>query len=103
MTIATLGHLKMHLNFTPDLGPEDDHLLESKLASAQSLIERQLGFKIEERFGGQDQDPIPPDLIEAVLQLAAWWYENRETAGDGARDMPWGVADIVVAHRDWSF
>lgn len=103
MAIATVDQIRAQLNLGPDTGAEDAALLAGKLAAAQSLIERHLGFKIEERFGGEDQDPVPPDLAEAVLQLVAHWYENREAAGDGLREIPFGVSDIIAAHRDWSF
>ncbi len=62
-----------------------------------------LGYAIADRFGGTDQPPVPADLCEAVLQLAAHWYEVREAAGDGMREIPFGVSDIVMGRKDWSF
>lgn len=103
MAVATLGQLKEQLSITADIGTMDDAMLGRKLAAAQGFVERQLGYRIASRFGGVDQEPVPDDLVEAVLQLAAWWYESRETAGDGAREVPFGVSDIIALHRDWSF
>lgn len=104
MAIVTLADLKGQLNFTPDLGTEDDALLLAKIDAAQDHVERMLGFRIAATFGGQDQDPIPPSLAEAVLQLAAHWYENRETASpEGLREVPFGVSEIVSSYREWSF
>ena len=103
MAILTLDQLKEQLSFTDDMGDVDDALLQRKLAAAQNHVERLLGFKIEETFGGADQDEIPPALIEAVSQLAAWWYEQREAAGEGAREVPFGVREIVFEYREYTF
>lgn len=82
MAIATIDDLRAELSFTPDMGTLDDAMLIRKGAAAQGFIERQLGFKIEARFGGADQEPVPQELVEAVCKLAAHWYEAREAAGD---------------------
>ncbi|SNX75275.1 gp6-like head-tail connector protein [Cereibacter ovatus] len=86
MAIVDLGQLKAHLNITDLLGDEDDALLSDKLDAAQGHIERPVGYKIDSRFGGADQEPVPPSLAQAVLMLAAWWYDQRESAvvGSGA-------------------
>ena len=103
MAIVTLAEIKEQLNFTPDLGAADDALLQRKIDAAQDHVERMLGFRFADTYGGEGQDPIPPALIEAVSQLAAWWYEIREAAGEGAREVPFGVTDIVEGYREWSF
>lgn len=74
-----------------------------KLDAAQDHIERWLGFKIEERFGAVPLAPMPPSLVEAVLQLAALWYDSRDGAADQLRPLPFGIAQIVDSYRDWSF
>ncbi|WP_126974652.1 head-tail connector protein [Frigidibacter oleivorans] len=103
MSIATLEQLKEQLAFTDDLGSLDDALLQRKLDAAQNHVERLLGYQIEATFGGVDQDPIPPALVEAVCQLAAWWYETREAATEGARAIPFGVTEIVTEYREFTF
>lgn len=106
MPIATLDQLKGQLNITPDIGAADDVLLARKLAAAQNHVERLLGFRIADQFPPEGEPPVstvPPDLVEAVLQLAAWWYEAREAAGEGARDVPFNVREIVTEYRAWSF
>lgn len=103
MSIVTPADLMAQLGLTEDAPPGDLELLQKKVDAAQNHVERLLGFKVEERFGGEDQEPVPPALIEAVMQLAAWWFENREAAGDGARSMPFGVEEIVTEYREWSF
>jgi hypothetical protein len=103
MPVVTLEDLKAQLNFTDDIGEEDDPLLEGKIAAAQGHIERLLGFRIADRFGGEDQEPVPPSLAEAVLQLAAWWYEQREAAGGGMQEVPFGVSELVAEFRGFTF
>lgn len=98
--IVSLTDLKAHLGFTDDQD-EDDALIEAKGIAAQSFIERQLGFGLRERFEAVHE--IPDDLREAILQLATWWFENREAVADRGARLPYGVQDIIDAHRDWSF
>ncbi|NDV52166.1 head-tail connector protein [Salipiger sp. PrR003] len=103
MAILTLVQLKEQLSFTDDIGDVDNALLQRKLEAAQNHVERLLGFKIEENFGGEDQEPVPPVLVEAVSQLAAWWYEQREAAAEAAREVPFGVKEIVTEYREFTF
>lgn len=103
MTIMDENELGAQLNLPDETIAQDFDLLARKLASAQAFLESHLGFKIEERFGGVGQDPVPAPLKEATGQLAAHWYENREAAGEGAKVIPFGVSEIVDAYRDWSF
>lgn len=48
---------------------------------------------------------MPPALVEAVSQLASWWYENREAGivGETAREVPLGVREIVAEFREYTF
>lgn len=105
MAVLTVAELKQQLNITDDLGTDDDALLGRKLSAAQGYIERLLGFKIEERYGGDDQEPVPPALAEAVALTAAHWYENREASlvGISAQELPMGVWSIVSEYREYSF
>ncbi len=103
--IATVEMLKEQLNLTPDLGNSDDALLGRKLAAAQDHLQRLLGYKIEVVYGNAGQEEIPPALVEAVLQTAAHFYENREAVlvGVTGAELPFGVSDIVANYREWSF
>lgn len=103
MAIATLADLKDQLAFTSDIGSEDDTLLQQKLDAAHNHVERLLGFCIEAEFGGVDQDPIPPVLVEAILQLAAHWYDNREAGSEAIRELPFGVREIITEYREFTF
>lgn len=105
MAIVTVGQMKEQLNISLDLGSDDDAMLERKIDAAQNHIERQLGFKIEQRYGGDAQEPIPAVLIEAVCLLAAHWYENREASliGLNGSALPLGVQEIIDDYREFSF
>ncbi|WP_312620424.1 head-tail connector protein [Agrobacterium pusense] len=100
--IVTTEQMKAQLNI---LSSEDDEIIGRKIEAAQNHIERLLGFKIEETYGGTDQEEIPPALIEAVCQLAAHWFENREAAlvGVSGEDLPFGLWQIVNEFREYSF
>lgn len=103
MAIAALYDLKDQLAFTSDIGEADNALLQQKLDAAQNHVERLLGFGIEATFGGADQDPVPAVLVEAVLQLAAHWYDNREAGSDAVRELPFGVREIITEYREFTF
>lgn len=103
MAIVSFEDLCAQTGLTEDAPAEDLAILQQKGDAAQNHIERQLGFRIEQEFGGEDQDPIPPALKECVLQLAAWWFENRETVSDRDRRLPFGVLEIINEYREWTF
>ncbi|MCV9997677.1 head-tail connector protein [Pararhizobium sp. YC-54] len=102
--ILSLEELKQQLNLTEDFGDADDALLTRKISAAQDHLERMLGYKVEATYGGIDQDPVPPALIEAVALLAGHLYENREATlvGVSAQELPLGIHDIVSGYREWT-
>jgi hypothetical protein len=93
MTI-TVDDLKVHLNLTDD---DDDYLLQGKLDTATAFVENYTGAPLG--------DTPPAPLIEAVLQLAAHLYENREATliGITVRELPFGLFDLLTPYRAWSF
>ena len=44
-------------------------------------------------------DAVPPDLAQAVLMLAAHYYEYRDDTGLKAGCMPFGVTALIERHR----
>lgn len=100
--ITTVPEVREHLNIT---GTQDDALLGRLAGAAQELIERQLGFKIEDSYGGESQGPVPEALKQAVRMLVGHWYENREASvvGVAAQPLPMGVDAIVSEFRCYSF
>lgn len=94
--LVTLEQAKAQLGITLD---DDDEMITAKIAAAEAYLESQLGFSIAERY--PEEPPAP--LAEAVIQLVAHWFENREAAGDSMRQIPFGFAEIIDSYRDWSF
>ncbi len=93
--IVTVAQIKAQLNLDDAI---DDALVELKAQAAQNHVERLLGFRIEEEFV-----TVPPALQEAVLQLAAHWYENREASGDASGPILFSVEEIVREYRGFTF
>lgn len=93
-----LAAAKAQLNILDD---QDNDLIERKLAAAISYMNRRLGFDLQTQFTAD----IPADLEEAVLQLVAHWYENREgvVVGVNAQVLPHSINDVINEYRNWSF
>lgn len=101
MSIVSIEELKEQIGWSADLGTADDDLMGRKIEAAQAHLENLLGFKIEEKF----TSGAPADLVEAVCQLAAHWFENREATlvGVTAQELPFGVWSIVAENREYNF
>ena len=96
--------LRAHLNMTDDDGDEIDAVvLPQVLAAAKAHVERILGYALTDE--DKLPDGVPADLEQAVLMVAAHWYENRETVlvGVTAQEIPFGAAQIIGEHREYSF
>lgn len=104
MAILTVSDLTDHLNLG-GLDGADDAVLGRLIGAAQSKLEASLGYRIEARYGGEDQEPVPDALVHAVRLLAGHFYENREASivGVSITEIPFGVADIVADFRGYSF
>ncbi len=107
MAIVTLTEAKEQIAFTPDLGSIDDALLTRKIAAAENMVNRMLGFTIAEAIDDERagfEDGCPPALAEAILQLVAHLYAHRgEASAEALREPPFGVSEIVASFRDWTF
>jgi len=105
--IVDLAAMKAHLNVTFN---DDDALITAKIAAAQSYVEAFVGFRLdEETFPDTDDDDfpdtVPAALVEAVMQLAAHRYENREAVlvGVNGQGLPLGLEDTLAQFRNYSF
>ena len=49
---------------------------------------------------GTGWNKVPVDLRQAVLLLAAQYYEQRQVSADPAREAPCGVEALVARHRE---
>lgn len=89
----TVDDLKAHLNITSNV---DDALLAEKIEAAQECVFNFIGGQI---------DPAPAPVKEAVRQLAAHFYENREAVliGSNAYPVPHSVFDLVGPYRSYVF
>ncbi|KIN60641.1 hypothetical protein Z945_1617 [Sulfitobacter noctilucae] len=81
--------LKLQLNLEHDL---DDELLQHKLDAAELWITNYTGSAFAEGNAA---------LTEAALQLASYWYEQREAVGfDVAlKPAPFGVRELLDSYK----
>lgn len=92
--MLTLSDAKAHLNVTTD---DDDALITSKLATATEWVALYTGADIT--------DAAPKPVNEAILQLTAHLYANREASliGVTAQSLPMGFLDLLEPYRAWCF
>lgn len=95
MAIVTLDQAKAHLNVTLDA---DDALLTDKLAAAKVWISAYTA-------SDPDASGTPAPVNEAVLQLTAHLYQNREASlvGVTATALPFGFLDLLAPYRAFAF
>lgn len=103
MSIITLALFKAHIS-SDELVDSDalgtlaagtDELLQLYIDAAEAQAAAMLGKPLS------DFSPVPADIKQAILQLAAHFYANREAVlvGAGVNEIPYGVADLLRAHR----
>jgi hypothetical protein len=88
MTVSII-ELKRNLNLTDD---QDDVFLQTLADAATARVNLLVDPELLDEAGNADLDL-------AIMQLVAFWYENRE----GARTVPDGVYEIVAPYRTWAF
>lgn len=88
----TVPELRGQLNLDSE---HDDALLAQKIDAAEAYC--------SSFIGGPITAPAPAAVKQAVMMLAAYWYELREAAavGGNAYMIPFGVHDLLQAHRMW--
>ncbi len=96
MTVIDVADAKAHMNIVSN---DDDAVISAKIEAAEAWIERWL----PQSFA--DMGAVPADLKEAIRQLVAHLYENREATITGvtAEEIPFGVWDLIAPHRAYSF
>jgi uncharacterized phage protein (predicted DNA packaging) len=96
MSVIALADLKAQLNIT---FTDDDDLITGKIAAAEDWISKFVGME------WPPTDPVPGALLEAIRQLAAHLYENREATlvGVTSQDLPFGLLDLLTPYRAWAF
>jgi hypothetical protein len=100
MTV-TLPALKAHLNITIDL---DDPMLNDKLAAAKAWVSSYIGSD-PDAVDADGNGTAPAPIGEAILQLAAHLYENREATlvGVTAQQLPFGFLDLLSPYRAFAW
>lgn len=100
MTIITVADAKAHMNITTSA---DDALIADKLATAEAWISLYIGRLLDDAEAFPDGTPEP--LKEAVRQLVAHLYENREATLVGLNmvDVSPGLFALMAPYRDWAF
>ena len=93
----TLADAKAHMNITTDI---DDAVISDKLSAASTYVEHYIG-----QLFSDFTDGVPPPLKEAVRQISAHFYENREPAlvGVNAQEIPLSAFDLMDSYRKWVF
>ena len=91
-SVVTVPELRAQLNLDSD---HDDALLSQKIDAAEAYCASYVG--------GYLADPYSAAVKQAVIMLAAYWYESREAATVGGNPyvVPFGVHDLLQAHRMW--
>jgi gp6-like head-tail connector protein len=86
---------KAHLNVTTNV---DNALISDKLSAAKAWVAAYTA-------SDPDADSAPAPIGEAVLQLTAHLYENREASlvGVSASALPFGFLDLLAPYRAFAF
>jgi hypothetical protein len=98
--IIEVEDAKAHMNVTSD---DDDALIEAKIGAAEAWIGEFIGSALDDAETFPNGCPEP--VKEAVRQLTAHLYENREATivGVTASDIPLGLFDLVAPYRRYVF
>lgn len=93
--IVTLAALKAHLRVDDSF---EDAGLTAMLEAARRHVEAWVGPL-------DDFEVVPADIVEAMKQLAAHMYENREVTVTGTiiSEIKVGFYDLIGPHRKWEF
>lgn len=105
MAMISTDDLRRHLNIT---GTQDNLLLDDKIAAASAWVSLYTAIPDPcDPTGDDDAEPcvIPDPVKEAVRQLAAHLYENREATlvGVTSQSLPFGLLDLLMPYRAWVF
>lgn len=105
ITPENLSKLKKHLRVE---GDEEDDLITGYAQAAIDFVENYCDGALVKTLTPPviNQDP-PREVIftagiwHAILLLTAYWYENREAAGQELTEIPLGVEPLLLRHRKW--
>jgi len=104
VTILTVDDIKAHCNI---VGSDDDALLANYIAAAEEWAGDFIGKDLASYATDVPPAPVPEKAKQAVRQLVAYWYDQRESAvvgltgGVSSTQVPFGVADLLRPLRNW--
>lgn len=100
MTILTVEDVRQHLNVTLT---DDDALIASKIAAAEAWVATFIGSALDDATAFPNGTPEP--VKEAVRQLVASLYENREANAVGVNvgSLDPGFFDLLAPYRTYVF
>lgn len=103
MSIITLALFKAHIGSDElidagalgSLAASTDELLQLYIDAAEARAASMLGKPLA------NIDPLPADIKQAILLIAAHFYACREAVliGQGGNELPFGVADLLRNYR----
>lgn len=93
MAFPSLEQAKAHLNRSEI--NTDDAVIQQKLDAATAWV--------LEYIADEYRDEPPTPVVEAVFQLMAHWYQNREgvAVGVAAETLPLGIRTLLAPYRSW--
>lgn len=102
MSVLQLDDAKAHLRVTIT---DDDTLIQSKIDAAEAWIVNFLGVSLTDAT--TFPNGAPPDVLEAIRQLVAFFYDNREAAVVGntitITQLTPGLYDLLAPYRTYAF
>ncbi|CCB65395.1 head-tail connector protein [Hyphomicrobium sp. MC1] len=105
MSTISLEDVKAHMNVTID---DDDALIQSKIDAAEEWVGNYTGKALSRYESDTPSASVPESLKEAVRQLVAWLYQNREASIATQNitiilESSPGLFDLMRPHREWVF
>ncbi|WP_417310839.1 head-tail connector protein [Devosia sp.] len=95
-------HMVPLAQFTPETGVHPARLLLPATVAGMPALRQRLGLEIDYVAGfGAEPEAVPADIKAAMLQLVAYWFENRDAvlvAGSGAV-VPAGFDRALTPYR----
>ncbi|QGM46659.1 head-tail connector protein [Methylocystis heyeri] len=98
MSILTLDDFKAHANI---ITTDEDAMIQGKIDAAEAWV----GSFIGQSLSSYPTQPPDAPIMEAVKQLAAHLYNNRESVfvGTSIADNCPGLSGLLAPYRQWNF
>lgn len=97
MPVVTLALFKKHVR--ADDFADDDDLLQHYLSAAEAAVIRET-HRSETELAEIGGGTVPPTIGQAVMMLAAHWYNQRESvAGVQMHEVPYSVQALIKPYR----